>query len=343
MTKYKFQEYPKFYDNPFIKEIAARPKWTISDKDKIPVNFADLKIVREDPRIKIHGANQYDPTNMTSLPNLLTVVPNATNHAYMLDAKRDGFVVLDIEKTCPDSLKQEFLKLPYMYGEYSLSGTGIHLICPLPGNFNNYPDYRNAVKLQEKHGWYEILLYHWVTFTRNNLTPMTSYGDKKHKLDDVFNLLIKENPSTKSVNAKTFANRPKIPLEKRLLHLCDDLEYDKQPEDFPKYDKQENYIGPDMSKYEFGMTSYLYYRVSAIIESYPSLRAVHYTDEQKAWILYDLLKAKLPYRRKHDTFHQHMPWLLYNASVILAKANAEKQSQAQPKNGKVKKSHTQEE
>lgn len=321
MKYHDFRDYLPFYRNDFIKSIASNRRWSVSDKSKVPCNMSDLKALIEtkDSRIHVRGANMYHEDNMTTLKECIKLIPNIANHAYMLDCQREGWVVLDIEKTCPDELKQKFLKLPYLYGERSLSGEGIHLICKLPENWNEHPEYHNAVKLQSKEGWYEMLMMHWVTFTRNWLTPMSSEGDGSITVADVFNSLIKQNKAVKAVKAKAITKKPEIPEEKRLLRLMNTLEYHKEPKDFPKLDKYDRYLGPDLSKYEFGYSAYLAYYLIKLIDTRADIATNHYNDEQIAYVVYELLQKRLEHRSKHDTRRNGMPLLLYDASIAVAK------------------------
>ena len=116
MTFNPYQTFPRFYQNKLIKHIMNKPKWTISDKNKRPISIADLQstiLNGTNSSEYIRGADQYESADTTTLPKLLNILPTASNHAYKLNAKEDGFVVLDIEKTCPDDLKAQFLQLPY--------------------------------------------------------------------------------------------------------------------------------------------------------------------------------------------------------------------------------------
>lgn len=321
MTKhYDYRDYLEFYNNDFIASIANKPKWSISDKDKRPINMQALEtfLKEKDTRIYISGASQYDDTNMTTLGHTIKMLPNVANHAYMLNAKIDGWVVLDIEKTCPPDLKKKFLQIPYLYGEHSMSGKGIHLICPLPSNWNQFPNYQSMVKLQAKTGWYEILMYHWVTFTRNHLKKITSKGTKEgYTIANIFEELTKQNKASQKVDVDPLIDKPDIPSEDRILLMMDTYHYGRKPEDFPKEDENKNYLGPDMSRYEFGYASFLALHVNDMVHRLSTLAKNEYTDEEITWIVYDLLKKRLEWRAKHDTYHKKMPWLLYNASVAV--------------------------
>lgn len=312
MTFNPYQTFPRFYQNKLIKHIMNKPKWTISDKNKRPISIADLQstlLNGTNSSESIRGADQYESADTTTLPKLLNILPTASNHAYKFDAKKDGFVVLDIEKTCPDDLKAQFLQLPYLYGEYSLSGKGIHLICPIPSNWNEFPEFQDTTKVQEPNGAYEILLNHWVTFTRNTLPKAVSKGDGQHDLSSVFRYICKRISTTGSVKIKPSLDKPDIPGENRILLLLEDFEYNKKPTDFPMAGRPEG----NLSNYEFGVTSSVTYQILRYVERDPTFAKYNYSTEQLAWIVFDKVTHYLPHREKHDTYRDGMPYLLYIA------------------------------
>lgn len=326
MSYHDYRDYPQFYDNTLIKLLSHKPKWTISatkgDYRKMPVNFKEVEQALTDGQTQVHGANYQKADQMTTLDHLLKVLPDAVNHAYYLDSEIDGIVVLDIEKECPDEIKQRFLRLPYLYAEHSLSGTGIHLICKLPNNWDQFPEYHNKVKLRQKYGWYELLLKHWVTFTRNSIEPLTSPGtDPEHyTIANVYADLCHQTEVSQSIKATPIGDRPDIPQEKRIIAILQDEKYNKKLTDFPQKDKYGHLRTDrpgDYSAYEFGYTSYMYHRLQNILQTFPSLSKIKYTKKQLIYLLSDIMKQKLPYRPKHDTYHLGMPWLIYNADMIV--------------------------
>lgn len=302
--------YPKFYQNNFIKFIALNPKWTISDKEKKPISIYALKEYLTGKTHNLpYGASQYKIDDMTTLDDLLDIMPNAANHAYSLDCQKDHWLVLDIEKTCPNNLKKRFLSLPYLYGERSLSGKGIHLILPLPKNWEKFKTYHQMPKLQEKHKWFEILMAHWVTFTRNSLPESVSKGDGTLTVDTVFEYLTKQVKPAKHIDIKTLTKKPKIPYEHRILNALQDYQYSKTLNDFYK----------DESRFEFATAMFIIRSLNEIFNTYATLAAINYTPNQIAYLTYEELQKRLPYRPKHDEVRQNMPWLLYTAQTALAR------------------------
>ena len=84
-------------------------------------------------------------------------------------ANGDDIVILDIEPDCPDDEKADFLALPWIYAETSVSGRGLHLVFPAPAS---HPEIRlGKTKLKpDNRNDYEILLNHYITFT---MCPVT--------------------------------------------------------------------------------------------------------------------------------------------------------------------------
>lgn len=302
-----YKDYPEFYNNSFIKAIAENEKWTISDKDKRPI---DMKAFLEEGKVWGMSFNRkYNP--LIDLNKLIDKVPNATNHAYRLEAAIDGFVILDIEPKCPDVIKQELMKLPYIYGETSMSGNGLHLVFELPKDlWKKYPVIHNKLAIKEKHGYYEILLNHMVTLTRNMLPEQTSVKDVS-EFRQIFETLAmdaKETQITKSEIYIEDIDTDKIPHYGRTMSVLRAQRYTKKPSDFYN----------DMSKYEFGMTGFYYRSLMKLLKS-PYYKNVTYTDEEIAIILYMLLLDNLEFREKHNTKRNNMPWLLYMTTQLVAK------------------------
>lgn len=295
-----FHNFDDFYNHPFIKSITDNEKWTVSDKDKKPIDMFAYKY-----RQQITGALFTDNKSLVSLPELCELIPNARNNAYFMDSIVDKFVVLDIEPICPDTIKQKLLKTKYVYGEISMSGKGYHLIYPLPNCFSKYPIAQKKIVIKEEHGYYEILLQHYVTFTRNMLPDATGGED----FEKIFEELASTQKETIRKNIDVQELKPNdIPLEKDILITLNHLDYNKTPIDFYN----------DMSKYEYGFMGFLYYKLKKQL-ALQDYKEHKYSDNEKAWLLYTVAKNKIPKRQKHDEYRNNLPWLLYLASEIIAK------------------------
>lgn len=300
-----FHDFPNFYNHPFIQSIANNKRWTVCDNNKRPIDMFSYMYQQ-----KITGAIFTDEKSLVSLPELCDIIPDAANNTYYMDTLIDNFVVLDIEKTCPDNIKQKLLSTPYIYGEVSLSGKGYHLIFPLPECFSKYPIAQKKIVMKEQHGYYEILLQHYVTFTRNMLPP----SPNTTSFETIFEELASIQTETvrKDIDIQTL-QPANIPFYNDILAVLSHMDYKKTPEDFCN----------DMSKYEYGFIGFFYRKLKNII-SIKKYKVHNYTDNERAWILYTLTKDKIRYRPKHDEFRNNLPWLLYLSGEIIAKDNSNK-------------------
>lgn len=292
---------------------APREKADGKVSKKMPVNMADL---RYDQKITGCPWGTDEPEITVSLPTLIALFPNVPNHAYHLDYETDGFVCLDIEPSCPDDLKQKLLQTPYIYGEYSMSGKGFHLFFRTPDLIKDYPAAAVKTELKDDNRYFEILLNHWVTFTRNMIQP--SAGTES--FDDIFETMCKAAEVIKRQEFDITKNQPEIPrwemIKAFMQHTLD--RYRKTPADF----------NGDVSSYEFGYAAYLYNKIDSLLES-PIFREsrLTYDSNQRMWMVYLLIKDNLPYRDKHETFRDDIPLLLYTAKNVVARFDPEKSGQ----------------
>lgn len=305
-----YKDFPEFYENEFIRSIKDTEKWTVSDNEKMPI---DMKTWIYEHRIcGAFVGEDYNP--FMTLDDLCHHLPNAKNHAFLLDAISDKFVILDIEPTCPDAIKQELLKTPYIYGEISMSGKGYHLAFPLPDCIKNYPIAQNKIVMKEKHGYYEILMSHYVTFTRN-MIPLSENPDENGFIR-LFEKMAAEQKESQKTEFDVSEEYPldKIPFVNDILDILYKQKYRKTPEDFDD----------DHSKYEYGHIGFLHSKLK-LLQNVSYIKEAHtYSDEEKAIILYTVAKEELPYRPKHDEFRDGLPWLLYLCREVIAKSDNKK-------------------
>lgn len=304
-----WEDFPKFYENEFVRKIAGNKKWTISDKNKRPIDMHALLTEG-----KIWGAaytRGYNP--LVDLKTLIEAIPNCTNNAYHLEADADGFVVLDIEPKCPDIIKNGLLRLPWLYGETSMSGKGLHLVFELPKEmWDKYPAIRNKLALKESHGYYEILLDHMVTFTRN----VVEHPEDERDIEEfvhVFERLAAETKETCAVESSLVVediDTSDIPMFDRTINVLSAQIYKKTVSDF----------NDDHSKYEFGMCGF-YRRALHRLTKNEQYADIQYTDEQEAIILYTILTSKLEHRPKHDSTRNGMPWLMFIVTQCILKSD----------------------
>lgn len=297
-----YNAYPAFYGNPMIQELSMRPRWTFS-KEKVPMDmFAFLKLNR------FEGCQTMFENSMVTLPELLAAIPNINNHAYYLDCYEDGYVCLDIEKTCPDDIKEKLLNTDYVYGERSLSGLGYHLFYPEADFITDYPVAADKIVLKEEHGYYEIHRCHWVTFTRDTLRKPSGEED----FYEIYEQLCKNAKETARTEFDITKHQPDIPrmddIEKYMASCLDG--YRRKPEDFSN----------DLSKFEFGYFGYLYTRLNNLLNT-TMFKDDKYDNNQRMWIIYLLGKDHIPspHRKKHDEFRAGLPWFLYLSREVVAK------------------------
>lgn len=269
---------------------------------------------------KIRGASFYDGESLIPLPDIIRFFAKhkqiLTNCCYYLHSSVDNFVVLDIEPDCDESLKQQFLNTPYIYGERSLSGKGYHLVYPLPDWLSDYPAAEGKTVIKDKKRDFEILMCHYCTFTGNSIPPAAQ------TTSDFFDRTFKELAAIQEVKEKrqielTDIERPDYPYSDRILELLEyaartwmDMEHKR-----PFLNKNGT---RDHSAYEFAMIGYLYKKYKSIMQT-DVIKANPYpfTDNHTAWFIYEAVRNTLPERPKHNTERNGMPYLLYSVKRLM--------------------------
>lgn len=317
--------YQTFLSNPTIQRLMSIPKWTISDKDKRPISMYNLLY-----RNQVRGAQTDMPGDMLELPKLIEQFSMhfpgegmISNFVFYLDVMVDDIVVLDIEPSCPSTLKREFLQLPYLYGETSLSGKGIHLVFPKPKNFDNFPAAAKKVAMKGPGKHYEILMNHWVTFTGRPLGhPVGKNPENQKPFELLYAKLAIKQKEAQTAELHLDAQRLKDDIAE-----IPDSDYIMDILLRPANDVRisvEQYDG-DMSRYEFAYFGIKYSQLANLLSSTRIKKNGHtYTAEDYIHLLYAISVQQLPHRDKHDTVRQHMPWLLYEATQIVGQRASEK-------------------
>lgn len=300
--------FPEFYNSPVINALADRPRWTISTNKKMPVNAEALTHWTEQ-----FGAKEPAPPYTAPLYQIMQAVPNASNCTYYLNAEEDGIVILDVEPDCPEYLKREFLRMPALYRETSMSGKGLHLVFPCPACLRDYPDalYKKAMK--EHHKWYEVLMYHWVTFTRR---PVAALNDRPPKItfDALFEMLCRRQKPSVRVDI-TLTEEQQIPQQTTILDIVEkNMPYRKTPASF----------GNDMSRYEFSTAMHYMNCVNRITDYVTELSGQEYTDSDRIRLTARVLTDMLEHRPKHDERRNGMSWLVYVATQAWGHIEAKK-------------------
>lgn len=321
-----------FRDNPVISQLAHEPRWTISgtigpiddenNRGKAPIDIRLL--AASDCRI-IKGAKTRDQASLMELDEVNNLLPNAANNAFFIQAIMDGYIVVDIEKTCPPDIAAELLSLPNLYSEVSMSGRGYHMIIPLPKNFDEYPIAANKVVLQSENGWYEMLMEHFVTFTRVpippdrikelNAAPRTSSETAPARSwEEVYASLAQRAIEKSKKSFETNIEPPEIPMKKTIMSMLERVEVGKTLADF----------GNDNSRWEFYLLGQIYNRLQMVTQTTVIKNVCkEYDANQKSWLIYEALVKQIPHRPKHDERRDKLPLLLKSASDLVAYRMAE--------------------
>lgn len=325
--------FPQFYDNPAIRALATARRWTVSGKigdlestgdAPAPTNKSPIDLRELIDHGRVRGAWNVGPACLTDLDELTRALPRASNAAFYLQAQTDGLVVIDIEPDCPPGIAADLLRLPgILYSELSMSGRGFHLVTPVPANLHDFPVAADKRVLREKHGWYEILLDHWVTFTRVPVPDHTvDHGGavpRSPRLATVEELYAelaaqaRENTGVSSTAIRTASQTPDIPhaddiVERTLTSARDRL-------------RSHNDFDHDMSRWEFSVLGTLYRWMQVPLRTYATL-GVQYSVSDKAWLLYRAALGIIPARPKHNQLRNGRPFLLDRAAALVADRDA---------------------
>lgn len=302
-----------------IRALAPAWRWTWSDPvSKMPIDLFELRT-----RHTITGCLYVpgDRYSVSDLPNLLRSWPDVPNHTLYLDAREDGVLCLDVEPKCPDEIKARLIRMPYIYGEYSLSGKGWHLFFPVPrGVMAKYPAAQKKTILKEPHGWYEVLLVHAVTFTRNAFAR----SDGTEPFEPVMESLCAKAVERTFRDFAVTTEKPDLPKYDQIRFYMDRRlhKYPKTPDDFGS-----------MSEYEYGYQGFLYHGLSRLLAT-RGFSDVDYDANRRMWLLYLMSVDAIPYRPKHDQLHDGLPTLMYNAKRIVGSET--KKNGARVENGTKK-------
>ena len=314
------QRYQLFRSNPFIDTIAGKKKWTVSTNTKMPIDMNNLIY-----KGKLTGALYNDDLSLVSLDKVNETLPDAANYAFYLDALEDGFVVLDIEPKCPDDVRAELMAMPCLYCETSLSGHGIHMVFRLPSDILDAKENaRQKIVFKEDHGWYEILLNHYVTFTGNQIAA--NIGDDDSEFRNLFARMASEQKASSKADVDVFeieevkTRYANAILEVLMSHRND---YRKTLADF----------SGDTSRYEFSYIAFLNHRLGKMLKLRDIAAEHEYTDAERAWFLYKVASEYLPSRSKHENRRNGLPWLLYLSSEVIAHNKESEASGGKKKGG----------
>lgn len=329
--------FPQFYWNPAIRALADASRWTISgqigddDPDvpgKPPTRKAPIDIRHLLDFGRVRGAWAFDERCLVTLDELTQAVPDAANNAFYLQALTDGLLILDIEPDCPPEISADLLRLPgTLYSELSMSGNGFHLLAPLPQNFHDFPIAATKRVLREENGWYELLLDHWTTFTRqpvpDRVIAPAGPGTRPAafaSFEDLYaELAVKarESAAGSASDIDTDENMPEIPYAQEIVEqtVATARHQLRAPEDFDH----------DLSRWEFSVLASLHGWMRTQLRAYNAL-GLEYSARDVAWLLYRAALEIVPSRPKHNQRRNGRPFLLDRAAALVADREASAQS-----------------
>lgn len=324
---------PHFYNNPTIKHLGQFQAWSVSDNNKMPVNMGTLFTTGE-----VTGASMYKlNTDAVTLDELTTKLPDAANCAFYLNTSLHGVAILDIEKTCPVDIRDKLLSLvpQTLYTETSMSGKGYHLVFACNPDAFHRDEFRTKAKLQHPKGYYEILLEHWITFTRNPIpqSVLDTIEPTNLTWDSMLDELIADIDDYTASSASADNNVDDIDIDHLQPHdytpakkafddaIVDavvykfDQEYTKTPADFHH----------DMSRWEFSILTHLVTWCAYTLEDRlraPRAPGPHreqafdphtITARHITRLVYHAALRTIPHRDKHDGYRNGQPYMLYQA------------------------------
>lgn len=331
--------YPLFHTNPAIAYLAHNKRWSISDINARPIDVVGLKY---DGFIRGASPSMFDVSLMT-LPDLNAFLPDAANAAYFADHTRDGgLIVMDIEKTCPPQIAEAILSWPCVYREISKSGRGYHAIIALPDNpeLKAQLDAISVTALRAPGGVFEVLLSHWVTFTRNVVTvgDFKRLQSRAHAAGVVGAAVSAADVEGSADTAAALNEIDYTSIESTLLGLIAyrnatattynyssvDSELVDQVQHLPHYNDIIDHLvsteceytladyDDDHSRFEFALLSWLHNQFYAVANVHNVVDS--YDLHAQAVVIYQAITERIDHRDKHDTTRSGMPYLLYSAT-----------------------------
>lgn len=259
-----------------------------------------------------------------NLPELQTF-----KRAYRMSALENLVVVLDIEPDTSPELLEQFSKIPAHFSEWS-THDGLHLFYKL--DISRLSEAGKTLmgltvqKIDEQPGGpetkrkFELMMNdHWITFTgKTNLSQIvpleTPVPDVVYDIVEKIAVAAAER-QMELEDIKVDANKTSEVSETLAEWILDSskmIEIEQlEPANF-QY---------DMSKYEFNVifriAGYLQYRIDTA-SPMTSLRLgginlTQLSDQDIVQAIYQVATQVIPYRDKHATFRDRMPWLMYQA------------------------------
>lgn len=341
--QYTQQPTDVFMQNPLIQFIQNDNQWTISNKDKEPVDAVHLL-----ERQLVRNARVLDdPYPLVSLTRLNNDENLAyTNRAYRLQAQHNRIFVVDVEPSASPELLKFAVEFPAHYTEISRNG-GVHLLIKIPENMitpeNEYLLTTTVVKSQAKDADLEVILNdHYITFTKKmvmdkEIADFVNNQHDRERLSKFLTNIVKMDEKAKldrELKRKLAVNFDDSNVQKELVEeLANSMPFvkfinkqkeNKSPEDFNN----------DMSRYEASVSTscagYTRYYMKKVLPGTQVLQRKFkdMTDNDWIYLAYKLTEFIVDERDKHNEIRGGLPWLLYLAqggwTFILASEEKEK-------------------
>ena len=291
---------------------------------------------------------------LLTLDELTTRLPAAANAATHLDWHSEQVVVLDIEPDCPPQVTRQLLRLvtgnsaqdppPVLYSEVSMSGKGYHLVLPVPEAMFTIPGVSRRNKLQHPNKWFEVLMYHWITFSRQPIPAevleqaAADPAGEDLTWEGLFTQLAQIAPGGRQVGQAmsdlAAGQALQVELDQHERQVVQAV-LDRHRRTYTKTLRDD--FGGDTSRWEFSILCALaghtdtLLRIHAMADSLaqaqsqpdrqspPTMPPPAEPDRTRALrIMYTAALEAIPHRNKHDGTRSGLPYLLKQATVALA-------------------------
>lgn len=184
------------------ENLKQMPIWTLSTKDKFPVNF--IETIKQNRIIGLTARNK------TQTVDYYTLCKYILDTAIITMTIPEGYMIVDVESYASDELKNYCRTLNPIYAETSISGKGMHLLFEYPKNYTKYPNAMNKSIIKVKDHGYEILFDHACIFTGNEIQTTG-----EHSVDELYASAAKRVAEVKDIIINNFeplteADRPVV-------------------------------------------------------------------------------------------------------------------------------------
>lgn len=356
----------QFNNNRAIQHLGKFPLWTVSNfstldgkSKKVPLNAqllleaANLKATKQlegslipimfnlaKERKLSAGCNPNNVGNIVELSKLDIPALYGANRTLHVNARKTGFIALDIENNSSTELAQWLLSLPTSYVEQSVSG-GIHALIYLNTDLREkYSDLLDTTvfKSDSGLGTYEVFFSnHFITFTRYfvdknemRLTP----NPLDPTLDEFLGMIRDEmkkkntvikNSALQSVDTATIPDTSQIisdSLPDYVMKALFEMNPAEYLSDNSRYENAIVYKAANTIKREFLNYKQDPYMIKNTGKYYHKL-----TDEELIYAVYLVTKRVVPPREKHKTTRHKMPFLLYLSAQCIANIREQEKEQ----------------